>query len=279
MHFPIKGSKIEARKIGGIKMKKILFTLCALSGLSLGLSGCNVVAGEAEPTRESVSAQAQAQALEEAQRKGLLQETVEEVQITPEQAKSDIEKIVTADSVLVVDEAEVISEQGNPCYVFSVQKGNEEIGQMAIDTVTGDKFYYLGEGVLEDYKAFPAYNPVAEVDERWCGTFEGPLYQAMKLEPVDEAQIVYSFDSGPNGTAHLEGGSAKSEDGELIFLLSEEGITVIGGNQTGNYVLITEEAEGLVEEQETDPNQNDPLVDASEIIEQITESIEDTPQE
>lgn len=256
-------------------MKKIFFAICALSGLSLGLSGCNVVSGEAEPTRESVSAQAQA--LEEAQRKGLLQETTE-VQVTQEQAKNDIEKIVTADSVSVVDEAEVVSEQGNLCYVFSVQNGTEEIGQMAIDTVTGDKFYYLGEGVLEDYKAFPAYNPLSEVDERWCGTFEGPLYQAMKLEPVDEDQIVYSFDNGPNGTAFLEGESAKSEDGELIFLLSEEGITVIGGNQTGNYVLLADSVEEA-EVQESATDDTDPLLDASEFIEQVTQQEENTTQE
>lgn len=256
-------------RLGAQVMKKIVVTLFALSGLCMGLAGCEMSDGETQAVRETISAQAQA--LEEAQRQGLLQAESEQLQITLEQAKSDVEKIVTAENVSAVESAEVVSQQGNPCYVFSVQDGAQQIGQIAIDAITGDKFYYTDEGVLEDYKAFPAYNPVSEVDERWLGQYEGPLHEVVCFEPVDEDALVYSFESGRSGTALLEGEAAKSEDGELVFLLSDEGLTVVGGSQTGNYVPIQSAEAEDEQEQEQDASAQDEPAPIEEIAQPTPE--------
>ncbi len=124
-------------------------------------------------------------------------------------------------------------------YVFVVKDdAGEEVGQIAVDRETGEKYTYKGEGIIEDYSVFPLYEP-QHGDYDWEGEYESPSGLSLVITGREDDGFTYEFSDGTGGYANITGDTAKSEDGEINFLLSEKIITVAGGGLTGNYDVAT----------------------------------------
>ncbi len=120
-------------------------------------------------------------------------------------------------------------------YVFAVNDENgSEVGKIAVDSETGEKYTYHGEGTIDSYDSFPLYNSNAEA-RSWEGSYEGPSGLEMTISDVTEENFKFQFPDDVSGTAAISGDTAKSEDGEINFLLADGIITVAGGGFTGNY--------------------------------------------
>ncbi len=124
-------------------------------------------------------------------------------------------------------------------YVFVVKDdAGGEVGQIAVDRETGEKYTYQGEGIIEDYSVFPLYEP-QHGDYGWEGEYESPTGLTLAITGKNDGGFTYEFSDGTGGYAIITGDTAKSEDGEINFLLSEKIITVAGGGLTGNYDVAT----------------------------------------
>ena len=59
-------------------------------------------------------------------------------------------------------------------FVFEVSGAEgTPVGKAAVDRTTGEAYYYLGDGVLEDYTAFPLYDAAASDRQSWAGVYLG----------------------------------------------------------------------------------------------------------
>lgn len=126
-------------------------------------------------------------------------------------------------------------------YVFAVKdNAGSEVGQIAVDRDTGEKFTYQGEGVIDTYDSFPLYDAKRE-SQTWEGNYKGPSSLWLTIHSVNEEGFEFAFSDGTSGHAVLSGDTAKSEDEELNFLLSEKIVTVAGKGLTGNYSPSDEE--------------------------------------
>ncbi len=169
-----------------------------------------------------------------------------EVEFTVEEAKGKVEgpidtyryKVERVDTKLeLVPEGET---ETHSFYVFAIKDNvSNEIGQIAVDSETGEKYTYLGDGKLTSYSEFPLFETKHE-EHNWSGGYEGPAGIGLTLEETGDGAFVYVFSDSTKGLAHVYGGTAKSEDGEINFLISGDTVTVAGGGFTGNYNKIVE---------------------------------------
>ena len=125
---------------------------------------------------------------------------------------------------------------------------NRAVGKVAVDCETGEKYHYLGDGVLEDYSTFPLYDAAAEREEGWPGKYVSPAGVTLEVAQDQEDSITYRFSDGTEGVAAVSGETAKSEDGTLNFLLAERIVTVAGGGVTGNYTVVAGESADTAED-------------------------------
>lgn len=127
-------------------------------------------------------------------------------------------------------------------FVFEVS-GAEGIpvGKAAVDRTTGEAYYYLGDGVLEDYTAFPLYDAAVSDRQSWAGVYLGEDGSTLTVGQQEESSITYAFSDGTQGEATVDGGTAVSVDGMLHFLLEQGIMTVAGGEQAGVYRLRPED--------------------------------------
>ena len=127
-------------------------------------------------------------------------------------------------------------------FVFEVS-GAEGIpvGKAAVDRTTGEAYYYLGDGVLEDYTAFPLYDAAVSDRQSWAGVYLGEDGSTLTVGQQEEGSITYAFSDGTQGEATVDGGTAVSVDGMLHFLLEQGIMTVAGGEQAGVYRLRPED--------------------------------------
>lgn len=127
-------------------------------------------------------------------------------------------------------------------FVFEVS-GAEGIpvGKAAVDRTTGEAYYYLGDGVLEDYTAFPLYDAAVSDRQSWAGVYLGENGSTLTVGQQEEDSITYAFSDGTQGEAATDGGTAVSADGTLHFLLEQGIMTVAGGEQAGVYRLRPED--------------------------------------
>ena len=215
---------------------------------TLLLSGCTTQADVLEPTtEETAKVNPQTQALEQAEQAGLLRgdepgglserEAREQVAGVLDESKYDVE---ATDETLTVG----ADEDGRDFYGFEVIATAESrmVGKIAVDCETGEKYHYLGDGVLEDYSTFPLYDEAAERSEGWPGQYisaAGITLEVVQSETEDS--FTYCFSDGTEGVAAVTGDTAKSADGELNFLLAGQIVTVAGGGLTGNYTFVQSE--------------------------------------
>ena len=127
-------------------------------------------------------------------------------------------------------------------FVFEVSGAEgTPVGKAAVDRTTGVAYYYLGDGVLEDYTAFPLYDAAASDRQSWAGVYLGENGSTLTVGQQEEGSITYAFSDGTQGEATVDGGTAVSVDGMLHFLLEQGIMTVAGGEQAGVYRLRPED--------------------------------------
>lgn len=206
------------------------------------LSGCTQQADVMEPTaEEAAKVNPQTQALEAATQAGLIsedaavglseQEALQQVAGAVDEAQYDVE--ATEETLSVGADAASAREY----YVFVISDTTgRTVGKVAVDRETGEKYNYLGDGVLDDYTTFPLYDAEAEQHKGWPGSYVSPAGVTLTITQEEETGIVYCFSDGTEGTAAVNGETAKSADEQMNFLLADGIVTVAGGGLTGNYI-------------------------------------------
>lgn len=150
----------------------------------------------------------------------------------------------TCSAVLTEETLSVCAADGaeHAYFVFEVSGAEgTPVGKAAVDRTTGEAYYYLGDGVLEDYTAFPLYDASASDRQSWAGVYLGEDSSTLTVGQQEEGSIIYAFSDGTQGEATVDGGTAVSVDGMLHFLLEQGIMTVAGGEQAGVYRLRPED--------------------------------------
>lgn len=150
----------------------------------------------------------------------------------------------TCSAVLTEETLSVCAADGaeHAYFVFEVSGAEgTPVGKAAVDRTTGEAYYYLGDGVLEDYTAFPLYDAAASDRQSWAGVYLGENGSTLTVGQQEEGSITYAFSDGTQGEATVDGGAAVSVDGTLHFLLEQGIMTVAGGEQAGVYRLRPED--------------------------------------
>lgn len=211
-----------------------------LALFALVLAGCEQKQEVVEPQAETTKpANPQSEALTLAEQAGLL-ETKEPEGMSGEDAQALVMESIDGEQYAAeLTELQLSvgkdEKSTHDYYVFEVKDAaGAAIGQVAVDKETGDKYNYLGDGVLDEYKTFPLYDPAVDAVCDWAGLYEGPAV-TLEILQGDSSSFEYLFSDGTAGNASIAGNTAKSADGEISFLFSENIITVAGGGMTGNY--------------------------------------------
>ena len=150
----------------------------------------------------------------------------------------------TCSAVLTEETLSVCAADGaeHAYFVFEVSGAEgTPVGKAAVDRTTGEAYYYLGDGVLEDYTAFPLYDAAVSDRQSWAGVYLGEDGSTLTVGQQEEGSITYAFSDGTQGEATVDGGTAVSVDGMLHFLLEQGIMTVAGGAQAGVYRLRPED--------------------------------------
>lgn len=150
----------------------------------------------------------------------------------------------TCSAVLTEETLSVCAADGaeHAYFVFEVSGAEgTPVGKAAVDRTTGEAYYYLGDGVLEDYTAFPLYDAAVSDRQSWAGVYLGEDGSTLTVGQQEEGSITYAFSDGTQGEATVDGGAAVSVDGTLHFLLEQGIMTVAGGEQAGVYRLRPED--------------------------------------
>ena len=150
----------------------------------------------------------------------------------------------TCSAVLTEETLSVCAADGaeHAYFVFEVSGAEgTPVGKAAVDRTTGEAYYYLGDGALEDYTAFPLYDAAASDRQSWAGVYLGENGSTLTVGQQEEGSITYAFSDGTQGEATVDGGTAVSVDGMLHFLLEQGIMTVAGGEQAGVYRLRPED--------------------------------------
>lgn len=215
----------------------------AIFGMLL-LSGCAQQTDVMGPSAEESGEESpQLQALERAEQAGLLDmsEDAHET-LTEEEALNAVTQPLDASQYTAAMTDEVLSigaetSEARAYFVVEVNGADgKPVGKVAVDQETGERYNYLGDGVLEDYATFPLYDPTVDGVGGWEGTYKGPVSILLEITRDTPDTLTYLFSDGTQGTASVSGETARSEDGDINFLLAENIITVAGGGLTGNYV-------------------------------------------
>lgn len=216
---------------------------------TLLLSGCTQRSDVMEPTtEETAKVNPQTQALEAATQAGLLSEDAA-AGLSEQEALRQVAGAVDETQYVVEATDETLSvgtDAASACeyYVFVVSDATgRTVGKVAVDRETGEKYNYLGDGVLDDYDTFPLYDAEAEQHKGWPGSYVSPAGVTLTITQEEETGIAYCFSDGTEGTAAVNGETAKSEDEQMNFLLADGIVTVAGGGLTGNYTVLAESDE------------------------------------
>lgn len=212
---------------------------------TLLLSGCAKQTDVLEPTaEETAKVNPQSEALAQAEQAGLLQSSVDKG-LSEQEARDQVADVLDAEDYAVEQTEETLTvgadEDARDYFVFEViaRAENRTVGKVAVDCETGEKYHYLGDGVLEDYSTFPLYDEAAERSGGWPGRYVSPAGVTLEITQAEgEEGFSFRFSDGTAGTAAASGDTAKSADETLNFLLAGRIVTVAGGGLTGNYTVV-----------------------------------------
>lgn len=207
----------------------VLAALCAVL-----LSGCTAQADAGQQAAQQAVPQDQADGTQE--ERLLTEAQAREQVLAPLSGPCSAALTEETLSVRAADGAE------HAYFVFEVSGADgTPVGKAAVDRTTGEAYYYLGDGVLEDYTAFPLYDAAATDRQSWAGVYLGEDGSTLTVGQQEEGSITYAFSDGTQGEAAADGGTAVSADGTLHFLLEQGIMTVAGGEQAGVYRLRPED--------------------------------------
>lgn len=221
-------------------MKRILAVLALLTVI---LAGCGKQKGDnAEPqTSTEPPADSQMQVDPQPPKE---QEPVadEQAKLTAEQASAYVEESIDStkySASLTEEKLTVGTDQPQDYFVFEVKdQAGSEIGKVAVNQETGEKYNYLGDGVLDDYKTFALYDAAVDEVSNWDGEYTGVASSSLSILQGDASSFEFTFSDGTTGNARVSGNTAKSTDEKISFLFSDGIITVAGGTVTGNYTAV-----------------------------------------
>gem|GEM_PF-1816300 len=130
--------------------------------------------------------------------------------------------------------------EGHPYFIFEVRNSEGDfLGEIAVDRVTGDKYHYQGEKQFDSFETFPLLDSDEEQPIQWSGEYISAKQISLYVIQNDTDKFIYQFSNGTEGTAYLSDNTAKSESEEntILFLRSDEILTVVGEGVSGNYTL------------------------------------------
>lgn len=220
-------------------MKRIMKALgiCSI----IFLSGC-VQKDEILPASAHNATNPQSQALAKAENAGLLKEP-EPILLSEWGAQKNISaSLRDAYAVTLLEERENGGDiiEGHPYFLFEVRNSEGDLlGEIAVDRITGDKYHYLGETQFDSFETFPLSDAEEEPQIQWSGEYINANQLSLYVVQNDADKLIYRFSDGTEGTAYLSDNTAKSESEEnaILFLRSDEILTVVGEGVSGNYTL------------------------------------------
>ncbi|MDO4269565.1 MAG: hypothetical protein Q4C72_01455 [Eubacteriales bacterium] len=230
-------------------------SIAVLALFALFLPGCAQQVDVAVPkAEEAPPVNPQSQALTRAEQAGLLEES-DPSGMTEDEARGLLAEAIdeTQYTIDLTDETLSVGKDdaAHEYYVFAVgDAAGEPVGKVAVDRETGEKYNYLGDGVLDEYATFPLYDPAADAACDWEGAYAGPALMELEILQGDADSFTYLFSDGTVGEAVISGNTAKSADGEINFLFAEDIVTVAGGGLTGNYTPQPADPAGSAAEEE-----------------------------
>ena len=220
--------------------RSIAAAMCALA-----LSGCARTDSAADAAaQKDLKPNPQMQALEQAEQAGLLEEKSAPALSAAQAAERASGLLAAGCTVSVSEETLTVgeAEQARAYYVLAVaDAAGVQMGQLAVDCETGETWQYMGEGTLGALSAFPLYDAAAAGD--WTGEYASAAGARLVVEQQAADALTYRFSDGTEGAARVIGEAARSEDGEIHFLLADGIVTVSGGGLTGNYSAAVPTAE------------------------------------
>ncbi len=126
--------------------------------------------------------------------------------------------------------------------LFAVaDQDGKQVGTVAIDRESGDRYNYAGEGTLSEYSDFPLYDAATDAQCDWNGVFQNGEI-SIELMQADSTSFEFYFSDSGDGVARVKGNTAQTTDGKYTFTYDEQDdgsvVLRIGGTDTahaGNY--------------------------------------------
>ncbi len=141
------------------------------------------------------------------------------------------------------EEKDISDETTQGYFVFTVTKGSDVIGGIAVQKESGDLFYYDGSEILP-YAEFPLYDPQRDAVCAWDGEYTNQengytltLYQA----DANSFEFYLEGEHSISGIARVQGNTAScgrgdlftgedAVEGDLSFRCEEEGVFTVSGD-------------------------------------------------
>ncbi len=134
-----------------------------------------------------------------------------------------------------------VSSDNHEYLVFQVKDAaGNDIGDVAIDTQSGERYNYEGEGYMSDYSNFALYDENQDAVCDWNGTFTKDAEHSVSLAQADSNSFEYSFTADKSGIARITGNTASDTNQTIRFIFTSETAIHIEDTDeayTGDYVL------------------------------------------
>ena len=117
-------------------------------------------------------------------------------------------------------------------YIFSVKDANgAEVGEMAVDTESGERMNYAGEGEVTEYSDFPLYDTTTDAECDWNGIWKNDS-ASVELMQEDNTTFSFAFSDGTENVARIKGNTAATDAGDITFTYGEDGSLLVGGENS-----------------------------------------------
>ncbi len=196
--------------------KKLLAGLSAallLFGMSIGLSGCGKPAEVTPPTQTQQPTTPEPTPQDPAP-----------ITLTEDEAKALVTERLPegyqAEAAGTMESNQIRQGAGYALFTVSDADGNQ-IGTVAIDQESGDRYNYAGEGMLSEYSDFPLYDAATDAQCDWNGVFVNGAI-SVELMQADSTSFEFYFSDEGDGIARIQGNTAQTTDGAYTFVYDKQ---------------------------------------------------------